>query len=443
MKQVGDLAPRILTADHQRVLAITRMHGSRRRLQTNLSEHCPSIPCSITTIDGFALSILNRWRRSFGYTRPIQPAGDAVFQETVFGTDASFEEILIKSTELLRSRTVKAVIRESYPIVMIDELQDCHGRLLEFVKALSSCSTLIVAADEFQLLDSNVPGCPAVEWLRGMEEGSGCRCKELTRCRRTAVQKILAAAECLRSNIAAEGETIPVICCPDYGPAAYKIIDVLVFNARSWHGSTAIITPSHDGFINEVLASLDCQLEKRNLKRISWFHEVGAREERKRLHHCLGVGCEAPGSTGWTAPIEELTPAASQIVARTQRFARLRGLQDISHCMVARHIDSVVHERRAYCGHSQKRVVTTVHGAKNREFDNVIIIWPYRVTSDSEQKRRLLYNAITRSKRNCMLLVRGDSKRVQKDPVLSLLGPAKPAFLPRPKKKAASGGKRK
>lgn len=195
--------------------------------------------------------------------------------------------------------------------------------------------------------------------------------------------------------------------------------------------------------MDEVLASLDDQLERKRLKKISWFHEVGAREERRRLHHCLGLACEAPASTGWTAPSEALAPAAYQIVARTQRFVRLRGIPDISHDIVARHIDSVVHERHAYCGHTPKRVVTTIHGAKNREFDNVIVIWPYRVTSDTEQKRRLLYNAITRSKRNCIVLVRGDLKRVQDDPVLSLLGPPKPAFPSSAEKKVSGAGRRK
>jgi DNA helicase IV len=41
----------------------------------------------------------------------------------------------------------------------------------------------------------------------------------------------------------------------------------------------------------------------------------------------------------------------------------------------------------------------TVHQAKNREFDGVIVLWPYTVAGDEEQHRRLLYNAITRAQR--------------------------------------------
>ena len=445
MQKASELAPRFLTTDHHRLLAITRMHGSRRRLQLKLLDSCPTIPCFITTIDGFALSLLNRWRRSLGYAKTIQPVDDdTAFSDTIFGTEAGFSHILVTSTELLKSNTVKAVIQESYPLIMIDEFQDCHGPLLDFIKALSICSALIVAADDFQLLDSSVGGCPGVEWLRGMEDGARNQCTELTTCHRTSVQNILHAARCLRDNIAADGETIPVICCPNHGPAAFKIIEALVYNANVWQGSTALICPSHDDFSRQVMVSLDSQLQKKNLRPISWFHECAAREEREQLHECLGLSSQESCTKGWTAPSENLGPAATQVVARTQRFSRLRGIQDIPHGVVAHHVDTVVHERRAYCGHSPKRIVTTVHGAKNREFDNVIIIWPYTVPSDADLKRRLLYNAITRSKQNCMLLVRGDLQRVQNDPVLSLLGPAKPVFPLRGKKKISrAGGKRK
>lgn len=445
MQKASELAPRFLTAQHHRLLAITRMHGSRRRLQLKLLDSCPTIPNSITTIDGFALSLINRWRRSVGYERPIQPVEkDTGFSETIFGTEAGFSHILMTSTKLLESKTVKAIIRESFPLIIIDEFQDCHGPLLEFIKALSNCSALILAADEFQLLDNKVIGCPAVEWLQTSDDDSCQLCTLLSKCHRTSVQGILDAAKCLRDDTAADSETIPIICCPSHGPAAFKIIEALVYKASIWKGSAAIIFPSYDDFVRQVMTSCDNQLKKKNLNPLIWFHECSAREERQQLHECLGLTGECLYSEPWNEPTENLVPAASQVIARTQKFSRLRGIHKIPHDLVFHHIDMVVHERRAYCGHSPKRIVTTVHGAKNREFDNVIIIWPYKVPSDNEQKRRLLYNAITRSRKNCMLLVRGDLKRAQNDSVLSLLGPAKPAFPPREKKKAStSKGKRK
>jgi hypothetical protein len=47
----------------------------------------------------------------------------------------------------------------------------------------------------------------------------------------------------------------------------------------------------------------------------------------------------------------------------------------------------------------------TVHGAKNREFDNVVVLWPAATGGSDDQKRRLLYNAVTRAKQRCLVLV--------------------------------------
>ncbi len=47
----------------------------------------------------------------------------------------------------------------------------------------------------------------------------------------------------------------------------------------------------------------------------------------------------------------------------------------------------------------------TIHQAKNREFDNVLILWPVKVQSDQEAQRRLLYNALTRAKNLATVIV--------------------------------------
>jgi hypothetical protein len=42
--------------------------------------------------------------------------------------------------------------------------------------------------------------------------------------------------------------------------------------------------------------------------------------------------------------------------------------------------------------HHRRLTAMTIHQAKNREFDGVVIVWPYQVAGDLDQKRRLLYN---------------------------------------------------
>jgi superfamily I DNA/RNA helicase len=50
-------------------------------------------------------------------------------------------------------------------------------------------------------------------------------------------------------------------------------------------------------------------------------------------------------------------------------------------------------------------VAMTIHQAKNREFENVVILWPVQVGGDAESLRRLLYNAVTRAKSRVLILL--------------------------------------
>lgn len=56
---------------------------------------------------------------------------------------------------------------------------------------------------------------------------------------------------------------------------------------------------------------------------------------------------------------------------------------------------------------TQRYAAMTVHQAKNREFDGVVVVWPFTVAGDADQKRRLLYNAVTRAKLWCTVVVQG------------------------------------
>ena len=57
----------------------------------------------------------------------------------------------------------------------------------------------------------------------------------------------------------------------------------------------------------------------------------------------------------------------------------------------------------------------TIHQAKNREFDSVVVLWPYEVSGSAERLRRLLYNAVTRAKRQAVVIVQ-NPERLSKPP---------------------------
>ena len=318
MQKAIELAPSLITAEHHALLAITRMHGARRRIQMKIRELCSDMRSTVSTIDGFALSILNRWRMALGYSQSIQAvSGDADFIESLFGTEASFERVLEKATSLLQSPTIRKVVGESYPLILIDEFQDCHGQLLEFVKALSECSSLVLAADDFQLLDSSVNGCPGLTWIRNEQNDKTAECVELAICHRTSIQNILEAARCLRDNVRSSRTTVPVICCPKEAPAAFRILEALVFNSGQWQGSTALICPSHDTFLHKVLDSLAKQLVERNLQPIKWFHESSAEHEQQQIRNSLGVATSNDNpNRSWAVPSTELDAICRHVVAR-------------------------------------------------------------------------------------------------------------------------------
>lgn len=53
----------------------------------------------------------------------------------------------------------------------------------------------------------------------------------------------------------------------------------------------------------------------------------------------------------------------------------------------------------------------SIYTAKNRDFDGVVVLWPYQAAGSTDRKRHLLYNAITRARRWCLALVQSDALR--------------------------------
>lgn len=425
MSQASELAPRFLTADHHRLLAITRMHGARRRLEAKLKESCLNISCDISTIDSFALSIVSRWRTTFGCRKPVVAVQhNSDFVETEFWVEADFQSILSRATDLLKSPTVGKIIRASYPMVMIDEFQDCHGSMLELVQHLVKTSCLLLAADDFQFLNDEIDGCPAVEWIEGLaSNGRGRRDIEETN-HRTSESAMLRAAECLRTNTKSREKTIPVISCPNAKMAGWKIADALSlrFYEKNWSdGDCAVIFPSHDVYVKNVMNAC-ADYSSRYKKSPLTFHEEIPPSEHVQIV-LQDIGFEKYRSQ-CIYDCTTTNAAGRQVIECVQEQVRLRGLSKATEKMVISYAERIIHYHRAFSPKQGRRVMLTVHGAKNREFDNVIVVWPYKV--NEKLKRRLLYNAITRAKKHCMVLLQLKPKDAEADSAISLLGPLEP-----------------
>ena len=68
---------------------------------------------------------------------------------------------------------------------------------------------------------------------------------------------------------------------------------------------------------------------------------------------------------------------------------------------------NLIQQRIRSFGYNQDRkvIAMTIHQAKNREFDSVIVLWPFQIKGSAERQRRLLYNAITRAKKQALVVV--------------------------------------
>ena len=228
MEQAAVLGVELVVSPHQRALAIAVMHGARRRLRSTLSQHCCQLPVTVSTIHSFALTVINRWRRSVGLSLPLtvcEQSGGLI--EKHWRTHATFDEVVDLASRILSSPTVMRTVAATYPLVIVDEFQDCTAGTLALVQALAKGSQVLLAADHFQKLHEVSKGCPAVEWADALKEERR-PVRNLAGCRRTDSAAILTTARALRDNVKATDVTVPVFHAPNVGPAAVRIVGDLL-----------------------------------------------------------------------------------------------------------------------------------------------------------------------------------------------------------------------
>jgi hypothetical protein len=183
-----------------------------------------------------------------------------------------------------------------------------------------------------------------------------------------------------------------------------------------------------DPLLAKLLESFSRQLAKRNPKRkVPWSRALPERQQSDQLSAELGLSA-ADGV--WQPTSAGKGHLATTVARDVIRFCRLRGVADIPQDLAKRFARLAVHNSRAFGWNSPRFQVLTVHGAKNREFDHVFVFWTSFKAGkwSTEEQRRLLYNAVTRAKIDCTILLLGSEKSAREDPVMNLLGRAQPAF---------------
>ena len=383
-------------ASGQSILALTFMHGARQRLEQKLRT-VPGLRgrYECMTVDGFARSVRSRWQSLASAIG--QPATDEV----------DFDMQCSLSADLVERPTVGNWLRIGYPLVVLDEAQDLDPHRLRLIRALASWVRLLIAFDDFQCLRQELRPSPVSGWLPTV-----CEPEVLDKPQRTKVPALLEATAALRSGMApTEGKGFMIAECASANQAAALIASKLHFaNYAAGPKSLAVITPSRskgfaDGLVEKV-STTACGTKKLGPFRIRW--ESG---ESPFLDAVKQLAYRNSKPSSEVLPLlgamEECNAQESLIrwVVR-QRDMAGRELFGHEHLLAQTRRILATQRARTYRSENGRRALT-VHQAKNREFDAVIVIWPYTVAQDDEGKRRLLYNAITRAKQWCVVVVQG------------------------------------
>lgn len=383
----------------QRVLALTKYHGSRRRMDIKLRSRDEGVGDALdcNTIDSFARFLVSRWRSLIDHIglNPIE--GD-------------FASISKAAGALIQRPNVAKWVARRYPLVIVDEMQDCKGGEVILLGGLEPYVQLLCGADTFQNLSRNNDN-EAVVWASKV--GKVVKLKKVFR---TQISGLLAAADAIRSGNSVNSDSrsgfeIKAIKAATLGGA------VLCWQILSWsrYGPIAIISATGPGtspFTDHVIewACTNTSISKKNRAKagpytIEW--ESSDKEAKQDILDLLdlpddlntSLGCVELAAHAYKNGVNEL-----QDWAKRQIF--IRGCSSVTVHDVIREVGYIVHRRRAYGpNRAWRRRAMTIHQAKNREFESVIVLWPLKLSGNSEQKRRLLYNAVTRARGRALVLV--------------------------------------
>jgi hypothetical protein len=385
-------------ADGQKVLALTFMHGSRRRLDDRLRAlRGLRGRFSCMTIDRFAWELCTRWR-SLRRAESLPELTEDQYDATCNAAGA-----------LMEREDVRKWVARTYPHVLVDEAQDLTLERLRIIRALEPIVAMHAAADEFQCLSARLRPNPAIAWMK-----TRCQPLELQVQRRTSQAGLIAAAHAIRAGrIVVAGQNFVVRAAP--GTPPYNQAAATVANAIRWNGGAdiAVITPSRSGgfatgVINRVGMSPIGQQQN------GPYHIVWELSDQEFMNEHAG-NLILPEDGNYDATIEALCapgrhPAALMCRDWVARSRKLTGVTTFPPELVREQLKlCFTRHRRFSRGHSSRFAAMTVHQAKNREFEGVIVLWPYTVAGDAEQKRRLLYNAVTRAKRWCTIVVQNNN----------------------------------
>ncbi len=373
----------------QKVLALTFMHGSRRRLDDRLAGIARlNRRYDCCTLDSFAWRIICRWRALLTHLDEEVPEVGA------------YDRICELASVLVAREEVAKWIAATFPVVVVDEAQDLTQNRLAIVQSLEPYVELLVASDEFQCLVEELRPNLACDWLANAGNEM-----VLDQPQRTHDQHLLAAARAVRSGEApVTAGKFKVVATPNAGMAG-----TWISNAISWNRAgnrIAIITPTMGTFANQVRQWVETRTTTRQNGPYRVNLEQSEAERCRLLIDALTLPDDASFPEAQALIADQPRAIKLDFIALLDKQRRTKGQNNFSRQDMESAIFQIFANQRRFMGNDGPGIrLLTIHGAKNREFDLVLVLWPAAIVGDDMQKRRLLYNAITRAKSQCLVLV--------------------------------------
>ncbi len=400
-----------------KLLALTFMNGSRRRLDARLAENSEfrrRFECQ--TFDVFARTLAAR-RRSL-ITPEMRSKAEALNE---------FDGPCATVAAMLEQESVRKWVARSFPLVLVDEAQDLDEYRMRILQGLTLSCRIVAAADAFQCLQNGRDTASLMGWL----EGAG-QTHHLTLVRRTNQQGLLAAALAVR-----EGRDVKAVLTAktfdkrtEWNGAGFRLIEtpatqknaellawVIANDISQRRGPVVILTPDAcNAIIRSALNSVQTKQHKRNSgSTFGPYPCIWERHYNEEVDTLL-ADIELPEAASYRDWCILLTPLASQApveqaISRIDRLRRTHGQKVFTATQVTKFVRESLRNlsRLGFRQQSGHRAMTIQH-AKNREFPNVIVLWPHTVPGSSEHLRRLLYNGITRAQNHCTVIVLGNGR---------------------------------
>ncbi len=416
--RAGEIVQDGALGEGHKLLALTFMNGARRRLDARLGEN-PAFRrrFECQTFDVFARTLAAR-RRSL-ITPAMQTQVDALNE---------FDGPCALAAALLEQETVRRWVARSFPLVLVDEAQDLDEHRMRLLQGLAPSCRIVAAADAFQCLHNGRDTAPLMGWLEGVGQTH-----RLTQVRRTTQQGLLAAALAVR-----EGRDVKTVLTArtaqngtSWSGTGFRLVEASIKNNNSgllaWviandmnqrQGSVAILTPdANHQVIRAALQTVQTKQQTYKNSGVTFgpYTLTWDRHDNEEADALL-AGITLPQSASCAALRALLAPLAghapiAQAISRMDRLRRAHGQADFTAAQVTEFVREAV-RNRSRLGFRQQRghLAMTIQRAKNREFPNVIVLWPHTATGSAEHLRRLLYNGITRAQNHCTVIVLGQNR---------------------------------